>query len=186
MALGELTAALEGSRGLLAATPTLTPVPNGRFTSGFGYRGSPFGRGSDMHLGIDLAAPIGTPIYAPADGLVVSSDWSSSGYGQMITIDHGYGLTTRYAHLSESLVEAGSKVVRGQVIAKVGNTGRSTGPHLHFETVLGGVHVDPLIFSGTLTAAQSASAKATDAKGGSKTDDGKPPHGQSAAGKAKD
>jgi murein DD-endopeptidase MepM/ murein hydrolase activator NlpD len=148
MALSELTSALQGSKVLLSATPNMLPVLNGRFTSGFGYRVSPFGRGSDTHLGIDLAAPVGTSIYAPADGTVISSDWSSSGYGLMVTIDHGFGLTTRYAHLSESLVEAGSSVERGQIIAKVGNTGRSTGPHLHFETVLGGVHVDPLIFSG--------------------------------------
>jgi murein DD-endopeptidase MepM/ murein hydrolase activator NlpD len=147
MALSELTSALSGSRVLLLATPTLRPVPNGRFTSGFGYRSSPFGRGSDTHLGIDLAAPLGTPVYAPADGTVLASDWTSSGYGLMITIDHGFGLTTRYAHLSESLVEAGQTVRRGEAIAKVGNSGRTTGPHLHFETVLGGVHVDPLIFA---------------------------------------
>ena len=169
MALSELISALEGSKGLLAATPTLIPVPTGRFTSGFGYRSSPFGEGSDMHLGIDLAAPVGTPVYAPADGTVIFSEWSSSGYGQMITIAHGFGLTTRYAHLSESLVEAGQTVERGEVIAKVGNTGRSTGSHLHFETVLGGVHVDPMIFAGTGAAAGQALARAGNkAVGGSK------------------
>ncbi|MDR2444179.1 MAG: M23 family metallopeptidase [Deltaproteobacteria bacterium] len=149
MALSELTSALKGSQSLLSATPNILPVINGRFTSGFGYRASPFSQGSDMHLGIDLAGPIGTPIYAPADGTVLSSDWSSSGYGLMVTIDHGYGLTTRYAHLSESLVETGQVVTRGQKIAKIGNTGRTTGPHLHFETVLGGVHIDPLYFAST-------------------------------------
>jgi murein DD-endopeptidase MepM/ murein hydrolase activator NlpD len=169
MALSELTSALEGSKSLLAATPMLIPVPKGRFTSGFGYRASPFGGGSDLHLGVDLAAPIGTAVYAPADGVVLSSDWSSSGYGQMITIDHGYGLTTRYAHLSESLVKAGEAVARGELIAKVGNSGRSTGPHLHFETIMGGVHVDPLIFSGAAQAKKAADAKISNrSKGGVK------------------
>jgi hypothetical protein len=195
MALSELTAALEGSKGLLAATPTLIPVPKGRFTSGFGYRASPFGGGSDMHLGIDLAAPIGTPVYAPADGIVISSDWSSSGYGQMITIDHGFGLTTRYAHLSESLVESGQAVVRGELIAKVGNSGRSTGPHLHFETVLGGVHVDPQIFSGpgpaTKTAEAKGALKGSGGKGGGKDAEakaaakGERPKGETAKGETK-
>jgi murein DD-endopeptidase MepM/ murein hydrolase activator NlpD len=146
LALSELISALEGSRNLLDATPTTIPVVKARMTSSFGYRASPFGYGSDMHSGMDMAAPIGTPVYAPAAGVVLTADWSGNGYGLMITIDHGFGLTTRYAHLSEVLVEAGQKVERGAHIAKIGNTGRSTGPHLHFETVLGGVPVDPMIF----------------------------------------
>jgi murein DD-endopeptidase MepM/ murein hydrolase activator NlpD len=146
LALSELTQALEGSQVLLSATPTSLPVIKGRLTSFFGYRASPFGRGSDMHQGLDMAAPIGTAVFAPASGLVLSADWSGNGYGLMITIDHGYGLTTRYAHLSEALVSAGDNVEKGDQIAKVGNTGRSTGPHLHFETVLGGVTVDPMTF----------------------------------------
>jgi murein DD-endopeptidase MepM/ murein hydrolase activator NlpD len=112
-----------------------------------------------MHQGLDLAAPVGTPIYAPASGTVLTADWSGNGYGLMVTIDHGFGLTTRYAHLSETLIEAGAKVERGQLIAKIGNTGRSTGPHLHFETSLGGVPVDPMTFirtnQGLLTAKNS-------------------------------
>jgi murein DD-endopeptidase MepM/ murein hydrolase activator NlpD len=156
LALSELTQALEGSRELLAATPTSLPVVKGRLTSSFGYRASPFGRGSDMHLGMDMAAPVGTPVYAPASGLVLSADWSGNGYGLMITIDHGFGLTTRYAHLSEVLVEAGQQIEKGFLIAKIGNTGRSTGPHLHFETVLGGVAVDPMTFLRSNVGAQSA------------------------------
>jgi murein DD-endopeptidase MepM/ murein hydrolase activator NlpD len=159
LALSELTQALEGSRVLLSATPTSMPVVNGRLTSYFGYRASPFGRGSDMHQGLDMAAPVGTPVFAPAAGLVLSADWSGNGYGMMITVDHGYGLTTRYAHLSEILVSAGDEIEKGALIAKVGNTGRSTGPHLHFETVLGGVPVDPMTFlksaAGGLTAKNS-------------------------------
>ncbi|MDR1309420.1 MAG: M23 family metallopeptidase [Deltaproteobacteria bacterium] len=159
LALSELTSALEGSRNLLSATPVSLPVAQGRLTSSFGYRASPFGRGSDMHQGLDLAAPVGTPVYAPAAGTVLTADWSGNGYGLMITVDHGFGLVTRYAHLSEVLVEAGQAIDRGLLIAKVGNTGRSTGPHLHFETVLGAVPVDPMVFirasSGLIQAANS-------------------------------
>ncbi|MDR1394908.1 MAG: M23 family metallopeptidase [Deltaproteobacteria bacterium] len=147
LAVSELTSALEGSKSLLAATPYSLPMIKYRLTSGFGYRRSPFGGSSDLHQGLDLAAPPGTMIYAPADGLVLSSDWSNNGYGLMVTLDHGFGLSTRYAHLSESLVTPGQKITRGQPLAKVGSTGRSTGPHLHYETVLGGVAVDPLFFA---------------------------------------
>ncbi|MDR2339698.1 MAG: M23 family metallopeptidase [Deltaproteobacteria bacterium] len=144
LALSELSAALEGSSSLLAVTPYANPVPNGKVSSLFGYRSSPFrGGGLDFHQGLDLSAPIGSPVYAPADGVVLSSDWSKSGYGRMVTLDHGFGLSTRYAHLSESLVEVGDEVKRGDMIAKVGSTGRSTGPHLHYETLMGGVAVDP-------------------------------------------
>jgi biotin carboxyl carrier protein len=147
LAVSELTSALSGSRKLLAVTPYAVPLPNSKLTSAFGYRTSPFGGNRvDLHRGMDLAAPTGTKIYSPAKGTVLSSDWSNNGYGLMVTLDHGFGLTTRYAHLSESLVEAGQEVERGQVLAKVGSTGRSTGPHLHYETVLGGVPVDPNIF----------------------------------------
>ncbi|MDR2353873.1 MAG: M23 family metallopeptidase, partial [Deltaproteobacteria bacterium] len=157
LALSELSAALKGSEMLLSVTPYANPVPTGRFSSGFGYRSSPFSGGLDFHQGLDLTAPVGTPVYAPADGTVLSSDWSISGYGLMITLDHGFGLTTRYAHLSESLVTVGSKVTRGQMIAKVGSTGRSTGPHLHYETILGEVPVDPLTFMKASLEYQTAS-----------------------------
>ncbi|MDR1870377.1 MAG: M23 family metallopeptidase [Deltaproteobacteria bacterium] len=146
LAISELSAVLEGSLSLLAVTPYSLPMTDFRITSTFGYRNSPFGGGSDFHQGLDLSAPTGTIIYAPADGVVLSSDWSKSGYGLMVTIDHGFGLSTRYAHLSESLVTPGQSVLRGQPMAKVGSTGRSTGPHLHYETILGGVPVDPLFF----------------------------------------
>ncbi|MDR3154914.1 MAG: peptidoglycan DD-metalloendopeptidase family protein [Deltaproteobacteria bacterium] len=145
-ALSELHSALMGSQSLLAVTPYATPVPEGKVSSLFGYRSNPFGRSLDFHAGLDIAAPVGTPVYAPADGTVLSSDWSKSGYGLMVTMDHGYGLSTRYAHLSESLVSPGDRVSRGDLIAKVGSTGRSTGPHLHYETLLGEIQVDPLTF----------------------------------------
>jgi murein DD-endopeptidase MepM/ murein hydrolase activator NlpD len=147
LAVAELTAVLEGSQSLLSATPYILPMTNYRFTSGFGFRKSPFGGWSGLHQGVDLSAPVGTLVYAPADGIVLTSDWSKNGYGLMVTVDHGFGLSTRYAHLSESLVAPGQNVLRGQPLAKVGNTGRSTGPHLHYETILGGVAVDPLFFA---------------------------------------
>jgi hypothetical protein len=147
MAIGELTSVLEGSKAMVSATPSIMPLANYRLSSRFGYRLSPFGGGSDFHKGLDLVAPVGTPVRSPAEGLVLSSDWSINGYGLMVTIDHGFGLLTRYAHLSESLVSPGQKVARGEVVAKVGNTGRSTGPHLHFETLVGGIQIDPLMFS---------------------------------------
>ncbi|MDR1080941.1 MAG: M23 family metallopeptidase [Deltaproteobacteria bacterium] len=144
--LSELSTALMGSRSLLAVTPIANPVPGAKVSSLYGYRSNPFGRSLDFHAGLDLAAPTGTSVYAPADGTVLSSDWSKSGYGLMITLDHGFGLSTRYAHLSESMVEPGQKVRRGELIARVGSTGRSTGPHLHYETRLGETAVDPLSF----------------------------------------
>jgi murein DD-endopeptidase MepM/ murein hydrolase activator NlpD len=145
-ALSELSTALLGSRTLLAVTPYANPVPGAKVSSLYGYRSNPFGRSLDFHAGLDLAAPVGTPVYAPADGTVLSSDWSKSGYGLMITMDHGFGLSTRYAHLSESSVEPGQKIARGALIGRVGSTGRSTGPHLHYETRMGETAVDPLSF----------------------------------------
>jgi septal ring factor EnvC (AmiA/AmiB activator) len=147
VALSDLSAALKGSELLLAVTPYANPVPNGRVSSLFGYRSSPFGGGLDLHQGLDISAPVGTKVYAPADGTVLSADWSKSGYGLMVTLDHGHGLTTRYAHLSATEMEVGREVKRGEVIGKVGSTGRSTGPHLHYETVMGEVAVDPLNFT---------------------------------------
>lgn len=110
-----------------------------RFTSGFGYR---WGR---LHAGTDFAAPLGTPIYSTADGVVTHADWSS-GYGRLIKIQHEFGLETRYGHLSKIRVSVGQKVSRGQRIGDMGNTGRSTGTHLHYEVRVGGNPVNPMIF----------------------------------------
>lgn len=134
---------LAGVGSVLSATPMFLPV-NGRISAKFGYRRSPFGgRAIELHRGLDIPTPVGTVVKAPADGTVLSAG-QSGGYGLLLTIDHGFGLVTRYAHLSDTLVEAGAKVTRGQYIARTGNSGRSTGPHLHYETVLGGVAIDPL------------------------------------------
>ncbi|MGL4208125.1 MAG: M23 family metallopeptidase [Candidatus Adiutrix sp.] len=134
---------LLGVSSILAATPTVLPL-NRRLSSSFGNRRSPFGGGNrETHRGLDIPAPMGTLVSAPADGTILSAA-QAGGYGLTLTIDHGYGLITRYAHLSAVLVEPGKDVKRGEKIAKVGNSGRSTGPHLHYETILGGVPVDPL------------------------------------------
>ena len=134
---------LERDNYIRSHTPSILPC-NGRFTSGFGMRRDPFTGRMHFHYGIDLAAPIGTPIYAPADGIVKRVRRTKGGYGLMLEIDHGIGITTRYGHLSMVLVRPGQKVKRGQIIARVGNTGRSTGPHLHYEVRILNKPVNPL------------------------------------------
>lgn len=127
--------------------PVRQPIPNSLadMTSNFGARSDPFTRGYAMHTGIDFRAETGTPVRATAAGKVVTSDYTG-GYGNMVEIDHGNGLTTRYAHLSELLVEEGETVEAGKVVGKVGSTGRSTGPHLHYETRVSGDATDPARF----------------------------------------
>jgi murein DD-endopeptidase MepM/ murein hydrolase activator NlpD len=125
--------------------PTLPPVENINYTSNFGYRIDPFTGHQSFHEGVDFAAETGTPINAAASGKVIYSE-THSAYGKTVDIDHGNGLVTRYAHASELLVKEGELVVRGQRIAKVGSTGRSTGPHLHFEVRLNGAPQNPSRF----------------------------------------
>jgi len=110
-----------------------------RYTSGFGTR---WGR---LHAGTDMAGPVGTPIYAPADGVVTHAGWLS-GYGRLIKIKHEFGIETRYGHLSAIKVKVGQRVSRGDRIGDMGNSGRSTGPHLHYEIRVGGTPVDPMIY----------------------------------------
>jgi murein DD-endopeptidase MepM/ murein hydrolase activator NlpD len=120
--------------------PFTMPVKNNyRFTSGFGPR---WGR---MHNGTDFAAPVGTPIYAPADGVVTFAGWSS-GYGRLVKIKHDFGIETRYAHQSRIRVKVGQRVSRGDRIGDIGNSGRSTGPHLHYEIRVGGRPINPMIY----------------------------------------
>lgn len=126
----------------LTAKPSIVPVV-ASITAGYGYRKNPFtSRGSEFHQGIDFAAYYGQPVKATGDGIVIFSGWQSS-YGKMVIISHGYGLTTLYAHNSKLLVKQGEKVKKGQTIAKAGNTGRSTGTHLHYEVKLNGKNVNP-------------------------------------------
>ena len=128
------------------AVPSDVPVRNASFTSSFGVRSDPFGRGAAMHAGIDLAGPVGTPIYATADGTISQAGWHNGGYGNLIRIDHGRGIETRYAHLHSMTVRDGERVRRGQLIGRMGSTGRSTGSHLHYEVRIDGRAVNPVPF----------------------------------------
>jgi murein DD-endopeptidase MepM/ murein hydrolase activator NlpD len=125
--------------------PEGRPVNTGYISSGFGARVDPFTGGEEFHEGIDFAAPMGTPIRAVAAGIVT---WAGprGGYGNMVQIDHGNGYSTRYGHAEKVLVHVGETVQRGDVIALVGDTGRSTGPHVHFEVLKGGHEVNPAHF----------------------------------------
>jgi len=137
----ELVEYLEDQKSLLASTPSIWPV-KGWLTSTFGYRSSPFTGRRELHKGLDIATRSGTPVIAPADGLVVFAG-REGGFGNMIIIDHGYGITTRYGHCSSLEAKLGQKIKRGDVVARVGNTGRSTGPHVHYEVAVNGVSVNP-------------------------------------------
>lgn len=128
----------------LEATPNHIPV-DGWITSTFGFRKNPVSGAYKMHEGVDIAAPIGTPVYAPADGKVVLAD-VQGGYGRKIIIEHGYGVTTVFAHSSSLFVKEGEEVKKGQKIAAVGSTGSSTGPHLHYEVHIDGIPTDPMKF----------------------------------------
>lgn len=110
----------------------------------YGYRNHPILKRYQMHKGIDLGAPKGTPVYATGDAVILESDYERGGYGRYILLNHGFGYETRYAHLDKILVVPGQKVKRGEIIGEVGNTGRSTGSHLHYEVVLMGNTVDPV------------------------------------------
>jgi murein DD-endopeptidase MepM/ murein hydrolase activator NlpD len=129
------------------AIPSDKPVrTNVEFTSGFGVRSDPFHAGAAMHPGIDLAGAYGTPVYATADGTVLRAGWNSGGYGNLVEIDHGRGITTRYGHMSAILVRAGDRITRGMQIGRMGSTGRSTGNHLHYEVRIDGRAVNPIPF----------------------------------------
>lgn len=125
------------------SVPSRMPLQGSRMSSSYGMRDHPVLRQRRRHNGVDLAAPTGTPIYATADGIVGRADWFSS-YGLYVSIDHGADLETRYAHMSRLAVAAGERVRKGDVIGYVGSTGRSTGPHLHYEVRVDGVAVNPI------------------------------------------
>ncbi|OCB78101.1 M23 family metallopeptidase [Flavobacterium crassostreae] len=134
---------------LLSAIPAIQPVKNEnlkRMASGFGYRTDPFTKARKMHEGMDFTANTGTPIYATGDGVVARADNTASGYGNHVVIRHGYGYETLYAHLSKYNCRAGKRVKRGDIIGYVGSTGRSEGPHLHYEVHKDGKVVNPLNF----------------------------------------
>ena len=126
----------------LRITPTIAPV-KGVATAGFGGRGDPFGDGREFHSGLDISCPPGRPVVATADGLVTDASYAG-GLGKCVSIFHGLGISTRYGHMSKILVKSGDKVKRGTIIGYSGSTGRSTGPHVHYEVLLNGTPVNPI------------------------------------------
>ena len=154
--LEELESLAKSKEDLLGAMPSIQPIHKNdlkRMASGFGYRTDPFTKKRRFHQGMDFTAPTGTPIYASGDGIVGRADNRSPGYGKHIRIDHGFGYVSLYAHLSSYNVKRRQKVKQGDIIGYVGSTGRSVGPHLHYEIFKDGRRVNPLnYYSGNLTA----------------------------------
>jgi murein DD-endopeptidase MepM/ murein hydrolase activator NlpD len=140
--LDTLEQAFDEQSDRLSRVPSLLPV-RGLIGAGFGWRRDPFTGLRQYHRGLDIAAPEGTPIQSPADGIVVKTE-THRGYGMVLYVSHGDGIVSRYAHCSEFKVRPGQKVRRGDVIGLVGNTGRSTAPHLHYEVLLHGKQVNPM------------------------------------------
>ena len=140
--LSELERLLQTKRDVLVSTPSIWPV-QGWVTSGFGFRANPFTGLTQMHEGMDISNRIGTLIVATADGIIsdIGSDWA---HGRILVISHGFGMMTRYSHLNKVLVRVGQKVKRGDKIAEVGMSGKTTGPHLHYEVRLNGIPANPM------------------------------------------
>ncbi|MCX7863620.1 MAG: M23 family metallopeptidase [Novosphingobium sp.] len=154
-----------GRFGSVVSIPSRIPVDGMRLTSGFGMRNHPVLGGRRLHKGIDLAAPTGTPILAAADGIVSRADWFSS-YGLFVSIEHGGEIQTRYGHMSRLNVAEGQRVRKGDVIGFVGSTGRSTGPHLHYEVRIANEAVDPLPYMQADSAMLASGSSRLDAIGG--------------------
>lgn len=143
----QLAKLAENKTEFLASIPAIQPVTNKNLrsmASGFGYRLHPIYKTYKMHSGIDFTAPTGTPIYATGNGRVVPAPNGASGYGNHVVIDHGFGYKTLYAHMYKSKVRMGERVKRGQLIGYVGNTGLSSGPHLHYEVIKNGNKINPI------------------------------------------
>ncbi len=138
----DLIKSLRTQKNTLLATPSIWPV-EGFISSKFGKRNSPFGRGRTFHKGLDISGRMGTRIVATAEGTVRQSGYDGA-YGISVEIDHGRGIVTKYAHMQRSTVKVGQWIRRGEVLGFIGMTGRTTGPHLHYEVVIGGVPTDPL------------------------------------------
>lgn len=145
----EVIALAKEKEKMLASIPAIQPVSNEdltRVASGYGWRIDPIYKTKKMHWGLDFTADVGTNIYSTGNGTVIAIEKKMWGYGNSIVIDHGFGYTSRYAHLSGFDVKKGDKVVRGQIIGKVGSTGKSTGPHLHYEIEKNGTKINPIHF----------------------------------------
>lgn len=154
----EIVQLAEKKEKLYAAIPAIQPVSNKQLValaSGFGFRIHPIYKVRKMHTGIDFAAPIGTPIYATADGVIDVVSVQFSGYGKMLEVDHGFGYRTRYAHMHDFAIKKGQHVKRGELIGYVGDTGLSTAPHLHYEVMMNGTQINPVhYFFNDLTASE--------------------------------
>lgn len=145
----EVNELLKNKENIITHTPAIQPVANKdleRIASGFGYRIDPIYKTRKMHAGLDFTAPTGTPIYATADGTVNVAGNLGNGFGNHVVIDHGYGYETVYGHMSRVKARPGQKVKRGEVIGYVGSTGKSTGPHCHYEVHFRGNKIDPVYF----------------------------------------
>ncbi len=138
----DLVVSLEDQKSFLAATPSIRPTVGGWLSSRFGYRTSPFTGRREFHKGLDIAARVGTSIIAPASGVVTFTGKKGS-YGLVLIINHGHGVVTRYGHLKKSMIKVGDRVKRGEKVALVGSSGRSTGPHVHYEVNVNGIPVNP-------------------------------------------
>jgi murein DD-endopeptidase MepM/ murein hydrolase activator NlpD len=135
---------LDGPQGAVSI-PSQRPLDISTSSSGYGVRSDPFRHTAAFHAGVDMPGPLGTSVYATADGIVGRAGWAS-GYGNLIELQHGEGIATRYGHLSAIVVQPGQRVQRGQLIGRMGSTGRSTGSHLHYEVRLEGHAVNPVPF----------------------------------------
>jgi murein DD-endopeptidase MepM/ murein hydrolase activator NlpD len=145
----EVAQLIKDKEKLLAHTPAIQPVSNknlNRIASGFGYRIDPIYKTTKLHAGLDFTAPQGTPIYATANGRVETAGNTGDGYGRHVIINHGYGYKTLYAHMVRVKARVGQTVKRGEVIGWVGSTGKSTGPHCHYEVIKNGRPIDPIYF----------------------------------------
>jgi len=140
----EITLYLTDRHNDSRATPSIWPA-EGRITSSFGYRIAPLRMASEYHTGVDIANESGTPVYATADGVVRHSGWAQ-GYGMCAVVDHGFGYSTLYGHMSEIIAKEGEQVKRGRIIGRMGSTGTSTGNHLHYEVLTGGLPTNPMKF----------------------------------------
>jgi len=145
----EIFTMIKSKTAMLSAIPAIQPVNNKdlkRMASGFGYRTDPIYKTTKFHAGMDFASPIGTEIYSTGDGIVIRADADASGYGNHVRINHGFGYMTLYGHMSRINVRPGQRVKRGDIIGFVGNTGKSVGPHLHYEVHKDGQAVNPVNF----------------------------------------
>ena len=146
---GAIENMVKNKEKLLAAIPSIQPISNrtlNRVASGYGYRIDPVYKDRRLHAGLDFTAPVGTPIYAAADGVVKDAGFNTGGYGNRVVVNHGFGYETLYAHMVRIKARVGTKVKRGEVIGYVGSTGKSTGPHLHYEVHKNGIQLDPIYF----------------------------------------